>query len=242
MKALRFAGDAEIRAQAVLSIISFSDANTAEDLIRSALEDSDEGVRQIARQALNDLLGKETARNAVDAFKKTDAEDEPWLIDEWEDEKSGSGGSEAWSTADIHGLIAVLTNEPKSEMRLKAIEVLKDLHNTRALEALATTALWDEDDKVKLAAREALEGIYGDQLAEVLEYFQSPEQEEEADEDEAEEEETDGQADSAPLWQGQIKIPPSPTIQEDNPGKRFLAILFILLIAAALVFFFVLRP
>lgn len=241
-KALRYGGDPEIREQAALGLARLMDPQAIESLIRSHLQDPDEAVRNISRQALDILVGEETARNAVDAFDRIGISREPWLIEDYDENESEVVQTGDWNTADIQGLVSVLINERDTRMRLKAIKVLRNLNNTHAVETLAGTVLWDENDEVKMAARKVLEEIFGDRLEEVLDFYRG------SDEDETEEESNEKGLPEVfspiagfPPRQKQIHAPASPVVQEDNPAVRFLVAGLIILILAVLVFFFFLR-
>lgn len=244
IRALRHPADAGIRAEAAKGLAMLQDASTAESLIRSTLEDPDETVRKAASLALAELLGSQTAQNALDAFSFSSLDEHPWIAEQ--DPSAAGADTTGWRLEDIGGLIAVLTNEPGSELKLKAIRALRDVHNTHALDVLAMTALWDEDDRVRQAARETLEGFYGDELPAVLEGFRSSEAEQEEEEEGFEGDfdafqEMEERPSSSYHPQQQSKTGFPPTIQEDDPGRKFLFLFVILAVIAGIIFLILAR-
>lgn len=246
-RALRFSGDREIRLKAALGLAKLMNTRAADSLARSSYLDPEETVRSASRSALEELVGKETARNIMDLFDRTQTGEESWLIFENNEENEDPDETESsptgfWKTEDIHGLISVLINERDPRMRLKAIRALRYLHTTQVVETLAGTALWDEQDEVRLAARKVLEEIYGDRLEEVLEFYRdSGEGKTEEEPAETEWLEPGGASAHRLFRQKQNQLPPSPLVQEDNPTWRFLIAGLILLILAAVVFFLFFR-
>ncbi|NPV75783.1 MAG: HEAT repeat domain-containing protein [Anaerolineae bacterium] len=245
IRALRHPTNPETRAQAAKGLAILQDVSAAQSLIRSTLEDPDETVRKAASLALTELLGSQIAKNALDAFSLSSPDEHPWVTEQ--DPPITEAGTTDWRLEDIEGLIAVLTNEPSSELKLKAIRALRDVHNTHALDVLAMTALWDEDNRVQQAARETLEGFYGDELPTVLESFRLSEADQEEEEEEFEEDlntlqgmEEPPSSSYHPL-QRQNKTSLSPTIQEDDPARKFLLLLAILVILAGIFFLVISR-
>lgn len=241
IRALRYPADSEIRTQAAQGLAILHDVKAAESLIRSTLEDPDADVRKAASLALMDLLGSQTAQNALDAFSIDSADDLPWIGEQ--EQPATIVDTTGWRLEDIGGLIAVLTNEPNSDLKLKAIRALQDVHNTRALDVLTLTALWDEDDRVQQAAREALEGFFGDHLPAILEDYKLSEVDQEEGSRRAFDAfQTMEEHRSSPFRsQQQSKTDFTPTVQEDNPGRKFLILLAILAVIAAIVFFILTR-
>ena len=246
-RALRFSGDSEIRYKAALGLAKLMNTRAADSLARSSYLDPEETVRYASRSALEELVGKETARNIMDIFDRTHAGEESWLIFENNEENEDPDGTESsptgfWKTEDIHGLVSVLINERDPRMRLKAIRALRYLHTTQVAETLAGTALWDEQEEVRLAARKVLEEIYGDRLEDVLEFYRDS-GEGGTDEEPAETEwpETDSPLARRPFFREPTPLPASPVVQDDNPTWRFLVAGLILLILAAVAFFLFFR-
>lgn len=248
IRALRYPADAEVRAHAAKGLAALHDTRATESLIRSTLEDPDEAVQKAASQALAELLGSQTAQNALDAFFIEGSDDRPWISEQEQPDSDTEVAHTAtgWRLEDIGGLIAVLTNEPSSELKIKAIRALRDVHNTRALDVLGLTALWDEDERVQQAARETLEGFYGDELPAVLESLRSAESDQTEDEQEFEEgfDPFQGAKDRRPSAYDPHQQPKtgfSPAVQEDDPARKFLLLLLILAVIAGIVFFFLFR-
>ena len=167
-------------------------------LIRSAVEDPDSAVRAAAREALQALIGAQTELS-IQAYRSAPDEDD-WLVepgegDGAEDEASLTSEDEQYLT----GLITVLRNYADAKLRMKAIRQLESSSDLRVIAVLAETVLWTDDEDVRQAARQSLEGRFGAETDEIIQSYQvegdfeQPEEEEDEseawDEDEAAEDE-----------------------------------------------------
>ena len=126
-----------------------------------------------------------------DADDQDDDWDEDDLEEDEEQDQEGGEGENIWTEDDIQALLSVIRVDYNRKKRLKAIRALSQIPNTRAIDALASIALWSEEKWLREAAREALAGIYGDSLDEVLQSYRDSSQEELADEAEDDTEEDD---------------------------------------------------
>ncbi|MEN4012890.1 MAG: HEAT repeat domain-containing protein [Bellilinea sp.] len=87
----------------------------------------------------------------------------------------------------LEGLLFVLDYEPDLNLRLKAVRALGQFREMNALRALAETALYDEDEPIRIAARQQVESLFGAEAETFLEVIRI-EIEGEDDEDEDEDE------------------------------------------------------
>lgn len=252
LAALRNPGDAGLRAQAARGLADLHETEAVESLIRSTLEDPDPVVRAAAGKALEEILGTQTAANAVAVFRSaTPAGNEPWLVEpEAEDHEAPLiTGAVEWERSDVAGLTAVLYNEHDPQLRRKAIRALAEVHDSQAINTLADTALWDEDPQVSAAAKSVLEEIYGSDLAEFLEAHQEAVAGVPLKETEGEDEYLSYQEDSNKLFSHlarrtspfQTKNTSPPVIQEDNPARMLIPFLLLVLVAAAVILYLIAR-
>jgi hypothetical protein len=199
MEALRYPGDPDVRMKAAGALGEIGDLRSVESMLRSCIQDPDEYVKQAARSALSQILGNE-AKLALAAYLPPDepwiqetpqsssrvielGEGEPAGI---EDESvTGAGDLDfdeeleeklddqeiRWEESDIPGLIAVIRTDHSRTKRIEAIRALSQIGNMRAIDALASIAIWSEESRLRREANQALQGIYGDDLEEVLENY-----------------------------------------------------------------------
>lgn len=286
VQALRYPEDAETRTRAAGALGQSGNVKMVESLIRAHLQDPDPGVRQAALDSLHQVIGSETEL-AIAAYalpddawieekspREEDLEeseddleegDEEGQVDEdqegleEDEEPDQASGEMSWDENDIQALISIIRLDHSRKKRLKAIQALSLITNTRAIDALASIALWSEEKPLREGAREALAGVYGDSLDEVLEsYRQSSSDagltgdEDDDDEDDGEEdeevdyeddEEDDGDeeeiedVDDASLNQENPSLPlrspgqPSAVIREEKPGWVTYLLIGLLLVA-----------
>jgi hypothetical protein len=128
----------------------------------------------------------------------TESDDEDDLEDLGElTPEAGEGEATIWDENDIQALLSAVRLDHSRKKRLRAIQALSQIPNTRAVDALASIALWSEEKWLREASREALSAIYGDSLDEVLQSYREgrpeagPFKGDEGDDDELEDEEDD---------------------------------------------------
>ena len=155
----------------------------------------------------------EESDSGEESAYEDDEEDEDDIEDDEDDleEEDQEGDEEqdpedveiTWGESDIPALLSIIRVDLSRKKRLKAIQALSQIPNTRAIDALASIALWGEEKWLREAAREALSAIYGDSLEEVLQSYRegsseagtSEEEDEDDDDDEDEEEEEEDEDD-----------------------------------------------
>jgi hypothetical protein len=124
-----------------------------------------------------------------------DLDDDDLEEDEEPESEAGDSGEIIWSENDIQALLSIIRVDHSRRKRLKAIQALSQIPNTRAIDALASITLWSEEKWLREAAREALSEIYGDSLDEVLQSYREASLEAGAAEDEDEGEDEDEEDD-----------------------------------------------
>jgi hypothetical protein len=222
-----------------------------------------------SEQSQEDLKGSDSGEEKSPLEEDEESEDdleeesEEDLDEEGQEESVEQGletGEISWGENDIQALVALIRLDHSRNKRIKAIQALSHIPNTRAIDALASIALWSEERRLREAAREALSGIYGDSLDEVLQSYRQASQEagfagdeddgdKEDDEDEEDEEEgyednedddddeeEVGEVDDAGLdeedqyLQVSSSGQPSPVIREEKPGWVTYLLLGLLLV------------
>ena len=189
-EALRWPDDAAVRTGAAEALAELGDSAAAESLAFSVWLDPEPAVQAAARTALDDLLGERQARGLVAMYRDQQPEDGDWLrVDPeaadllaWDED-----GEMPWTTGDVSGLIAVLRGEPSRVLRVQAAEALARCATPEAVDALVGTYLHGDDRRVRTAAREALEEIYGDEAGEIIANYAAPNPAEDEDSEEWEE-------------------------------------------------------
>jgi hypothetical protein len=251
IKSLRYAADPELREEAALTIARLSNYDAIESLIRSITEDPDSAVQSTSKQALNDMLGKED-QQAISAYLANPVSDDPWLNEDaapfFEEVFSPSTlkANIHWDERDIRGLAAVLSGERDLNLKFQAIEALKATPGIQAVDTLAYTALYANEEEIQQAARRALDEMYGkDEAGALLEtyrtsgiipYGDEDEVDEEVIADEAgddEEDEYEEETDpfsfqNIPNSSPSLYDPQNPVLQEEK--TRFIAYLIVALI------------
>ncbi len=203
LSALRFPRDPTIRMQAARSLGEIGSLRAVESLLRSHFQDPEITVRSAAHTALHQVLGTEAER-AISAFVPPDEE---WIDESLLMEAELEESEVDWNESDIQGLIAVVREDHDRQKRIKALQALSQIENTRAIDALASIATWSDESWLKHAARQALADVYGDDLDEILKsYRQSaldaalPEEEDEDDGEEDYEDEDEFEDDGVDEW------------------------------------------
>lgn len=141
-----------------------------------------------------ELTGMDSSNHEPDKYNKGDEDEEDDYVEEEIDAEYLDDGEVQWKENDIPGLMAIIRTDHSRVKRIKAIQALSKIENTRAIDALASIAIWSEEARLRREARQALGEIYGDNLDEVLQnYRQSATEngfsEEEGDEGEDDEDE-----------------------------------------------------
>lgn len=176
LQILRHPGEPALRARAARALGQMGELEAAEALTGAALQDPDPDVRRAARLALHDLLGDQAELALRVAQSGSDA-DEDWLAapdagssldPAFAGEPAGEGLIDYQT---LRGLIMIARGDPNRELRLKAVASLGRVSDMTAVRALAELALWDEDEGVRLAAREVLRGRFGERTPAVLEGY-----------------------------------------------------------------------
>jgi hypothetical protein len=266
------------RAKAAQALGEIGDIRAVESLIRAHLQDPAQTVQAAALGALQWIIGTET-QAAISTYQLPD---DPWIQLTPDDQFSNSGfeeyeivngeagpvgkkaGGTIWDEQDIQGLMATIRVDQNMGNRIKAIQALSQIEDTRAIDALASIALWSEERKLRESAREVLANVYGDSLEEVLQSYRDEseggipgddvddeEDDYEGDEEDEEDETTDDEADED-VDEGLISSDPpqtsfsstpspigkvTPVIQEENTGGNpLLIVLFLVALAAIIVY------
>jgi len=144
-----------------------------------------------------------------------------------------------WDRQNLDGLIAVLRNEKDPNLRMRAIQALQHSSNIHAISFLAQTALYNDDEELRIAAKTALHNRFGDDADGLIESYRDATLEAEDDETEVEEgedavESTDAEKEfpqSAPV----STFSHQPAIHEDKMGWRFILALVLVIVAAAVI-------
>jgi HEAT repeat protein len=278
VKALRTPGNAGLRARAARALGEKGDYQAVESLVRASLEDPDSDVQAAANGALAQLLGSQ-AGDAIAAYRAGPPAADPWIEpllagdllkdtldaagreDIWGTAPAAAPGETRWNIEDVDGLLSVLKSNDSQDVRLRAIQALKNIEDTRVVDVLISIAKRGEGKAVRQAAEDALEDLVGENLSEVLPDDQENEydedDEEEDDQGNEEDEESFGEEEEEPTAEdgeseddlsseyqfqdSETDFPASPVIQEERPsGLTFLAVLLVLA-AIGLVLYLVLR-
>jgi HEAT repeat protein len=170
---LRSPTDPQIRVEAARALGELGDANTAEFLARSFLEDPEPEVRSTARSALDKMFGSR-AGEAISRLRSSASNSGVWLrlTPGLQVEQDGfDPGRVKWSAQDIGGLITVVRAERDPKMKIKAIRMLSKIGDPQAEHVLASMALWFDDALVRQAAWQALETLHGDDAVKVIDTY-----------------------------------------------------------------------
>jgi HEAT repeat protein len=246
---LRSPEQPSLRSAAAAALGELGDYAAIESLARSCLEDPDPQVQVRACAALEQLVGNRAA-SILDTYRAARPSEEPWILDApaalpVDDIPEGK----QWDEEELNGLITVLRGESDTNLRLRAILALSQSRSMRAVEALALAALWSEEKWVRDGAKTAMERMFGDQTAGILESYRTSSDEDDiyAD-DEADDEDSDEDEDleedetpdelpySRPIQaSSQNDAANFPVMQEERTGGRAFLILFIVLLVAAVI-------
>ena len=137
------------------------------------IEDKIESSQPLLAE-MEEPVGSDEENPSDEDIEEEDEDDEDEDdLDEGEEQDPQAGGKEEtiWSENDIQALLSVIRLDHSRRKRRKAIQALSQIPNTRAIDALASIALWSEEKWLRQAAHEALSGVYGDSLAEVLQSY-----------------------------------------------------------------------
>jgi hypothetical protein len=176
LQILRQPGEPAMRVRAARAIGQMGELEAAEALTGAALHDPDPGVRQVARQALHDLLGDQ-AELALQVAQVGGEQEEDWLPRPEEDQAADPAFSDQTPRETmidyqtLRGLIMIARGDPSRDLRLKAVASLARVADLTAIRALAELALWDEDAEIRAEAEKALHTRFGEQLPRVLEGY-----------------------------------------------------------------------
>jgi HEAT repeat protein len=237
--------DSQRRAEAAVELGSRHDTRAVEFLIRSFQEDPNEDVQDAAYEALEDLLGTQ-AKTAIEAFESDPETDGEWIIPEeeppaWEEETSLPS---VWDEEDLVGFISVLRAGGDPAVRVRAIQELKTIRDMRAVDAIALTAVWSNDETVQSEAQKAMEDLFGDETERVMASYQQHgmlvdnEEDLQAEEDGLEPEE-DGESSEIDETErkGWISTPAAqnlgvePVIKEEKAGMGAVVLIGVILLA-----------
>jgi HEAT repeat protein len=227
-----------LRTAAAEALGELGETEAVEPLIRSHLEDPEPEVRQAAYSALDLICGANTSL-AISAYRSGPPPRDEWLeepdpavVEINEEEEPGPGslstgddmqpgdplsGRESapppggpFSKTDINGLMAVLAGEPDLKLRLKAIQALQQVQDSRAVDILAYAALRSDVPALRKAA-------------EILKNYRESEDQDGSPEDE---EDDSGEEDSRPVeparsqpgsaYSGVLPSQPGSVIQEEH--------------------------
>jgi hypothetical protein len=268
-KILRNRADPALRMEAAQALGSLDDLEAVEPLARAVLQDPDQQVQQAARRALANLVGAETEtviatyrhHLSINGTWQTNAstgkDDEVYLLDTpvasqapgegespdaWADTADGADQApfeEEWDQQNLDGMIAVLSHETNPKIRLQAIQALQNSSNMRAIEALSTIALDEENAELSQAARAALEKRFGEGAGDIIESYRRVSENEE-DFSEIEDSEDEQPEDAEAVYQGPVDTPrststfgnfsSSPVIQEDHTHWRLVLLVILVLL------------
>ncbi len=223
----------DLRKQAAFALAETQVPEGGDALLEAIFKDPSQEVRDAALEALNELVGSETARLAMETY-----DEEPAPLGEDMEEVSGASEGNLdgvrWDVTDMVGLSNIISAENDPQRRVKAVRAMGTVAHMDAVNYLVYLALWEEDDAVRKAAYEALGERYGDDLdtflaeerkAQLTSEGMTEEDLVELEDEESEEEDQDvvarptkGLQYPAPVKMAAL----SPVIQEENPGKGFL--------------------
>jgi HEAT repeat protein len=111
---LRDPADPKMRQEAALALRDMGNMDATEWLIRAHLEDPDEDVRKIARQAVDSLVGSQ-ADLAISAYRSGPAEKDPWLLARSVQATDAPENEEEWEELTGEDLIDYLEQSEQGE-------------------------------------------------------------------------------------------------------------------------------
>ncbi len=225
---------AALRKQAALALAELQKPEGGDALLDAIFKDPSQEVRDAALEALNDLVGPDTTRLAVETYGEEPAPLDGDTEEETPGTEHGDLGGVRWNAADMVGLSNIISAERDPQRRIKAVRAMGAIAHMDAVNYLVYMALWEENDAVRKAAYEALQKRYGDDLdnflaeerkAQLTSEGMTEEDLVELEDEESEEERLDvvKKTTTALQYPAPVKMAASsPVIQEENPGKGFL--------------------
>jgi HEAT repeat protein len=251
------------REEAAIALGELGDLKGVDPLIRAHLEDPIEEVREIAYEALENLVGSQTDL-AISAYRSSRMETDAWLLDHSQDDDAPDDDEEweevasdelldylaedvgepiedqpvdleqlNWDRQNLDGLIAVLRNEKDPTLRLRAMQALQHSSNIHAISFLAQTALYNEDEELRIAAKTALKNRFGDDADGIVESYRDAtlEAEDEGDDEEAEEDDATGAESAYQQLLPAAALPQKPVIREEKMDWRVILASFLVIAA-----------
>jgi HEAT repeat protein len=170
---LRQPANPDQRGEAAQALGELGNFEATELLVRAAREDPEAQVRAAAQRALTAMFGSEAG--SVSASYTGTAAHDPWLVEPKQSEAENMGAEPELTLSDIEieGFVRVARYESSERLRLQAVHVLGRSSSPAATDVLAELALWGDSGKIRQAAHLALENIYGDASAEILENYRA---------------------------------------------------------------------
>ena len=153
---LRDPMDPMVREEAALALGELGNLDVTESLIRSHLEDPNEEVRKIARQALESLVGSQTDL-AIAAYRSGPVETDPWLVDYSDHAEEESDDEENWEEMagdDLMENLAAEGDELRPELEVDPERAQWDRQN---LDGLIAVLRNENDPTLRLRAIQALQ-------------------------------------------------------------------------------------
>jgi HEAT repeat protein len=174
-QALRYGPDVRVRLQAARAAGELCELELTEPLVRSFLEDPDGEVRQEAHAALLLTLGNQ-AEQVIATYTHAEAYAEPWVMQEPLPRDGGEEESGALmplvealkKKKDLGGLEDALRCGKNTRLRLDAARAMGDLLAFDRTENLVRSFREDPQLEVRLAARSALDQLFGTRAVEVI--------------------------------------------------------------------------
>jgi hypothetical protein len=176
------------RIQAARALVEIDRLEYATLLLNVVLRDPDAQVQQSVRE----LLQKEVLGSSFETALKVEASgeisDEPWLkkchvrVESLQAEDLPAEDLNPETAEDVremHGMLVVLRGETDPDLRIRAIQALKHLPEIGVVQALAEVALSEPDERVRRAARAALQESFGDDVDNLLDTYRLPDDEDE---------------------------------------------------------------
>lgn len=181
LDALRYGPDPTVRCDAARALGDEDDPALIGNLIRSATEDPDDNVSEIAYRALEGLIGNRVDQVIKD-YLACNPDPDPWLntppLEESSQQPQPSQPLEdptaGWSGDEVGALTSLAQSSRRLKGRLHAIRTLGDARSMNAIESLLQLAMHGNAEQVS-AARNALTAFYGDQTDGVLAAYLSGE-------------------------------------------------------------------
>ncbi|MEN6411125.1 MAG: HEAT repeat domain-containing protein, partial [Anaerolineaceae bacterium] len=176
------------RIQAAQALVEIDRLEYTTLLLNVVLRDPDAQVQQSVRE----LLQKEVLGSSFETALKVEASgeisDEPWLkkchasveslpVEDLPSEDFNPVTAE--DVREMHGMLAILRGETNPDLRIRAIQALKHLPEIGVVQSLAEVALSEPDERVRRAARAALQESFGDDVDDLLDTYRLPEDEDE---------------------------------------------------------------